>query len=299
MDSSILHIALYVLGGCVVGASIAWSAIKKNLDAVSAQRDEAVRNYNASLSVIESQKEANAELGAELKSISEKSRILARNVITLRSEREKTKVKVSAVQNALASMRQKSSVLQSEFEKAREFYKRELTKSFEKRKALEQEVEKTRTKQESLANMIESSVLKHGSAENMLNEAHLRLGQLDVLRRNVNKLEAENEELRRDALRLKQELDAKGRELRTLDELKLHNQQLIKCVEALENSRQEQEADAEHYRQRADDSEKESDTLRLKLDDLEKNFADIEEQQHKAIEDVRDASVIPMVRKQL
>ena len=65
----------------------------------------------------------------------------------------------------------------------------------------------------------------------------------------------------------------------------------------LEDSRKEHEADAERYREQADQSEKLSDTLRLKLDDLEKNFADIKQQQDEAIEDVRNAAVIPILKK--
>ncbi len=41
-----------------------------------------------------------------------------------------------------------------------------------------------------------------------------------------------------------------------------------------------------------------SDTLRLKLDDLEQNFADMEKEQHQALEEARNAAVVPMLRKQ-
>ena len=144
---------------------------------------------------------------------------------------------------------------------------------------------------------MESATLEHGSAENMLIAAHLRLGQLDVLERTVNKLEAENEQLRREAIQLTQKFDARERDLAELEELKLHNKQLVQCVEALEDSRKEHESDAEKYRKQADQSEELSETLRLKLDDLQKNFADIEEQQDRALEDARKAPVIPMVGK--
>ncbi len=70
------------------------------------------------------------------------------------------------------------------------------------------------------------------------------------------------------------------------------------CVEALEGSRKEHETDAEKFRQQADQSDRLSDTLRLKLDDLEKNFADIEKQQDRALKDVRKAAVVPMLRNQ-
>ncbi len=313
MDGSILDAALYVLGGSLLGAIIGWairaaiarrrtsqfaSEFHKQLDDVIRQRDEFANEYSRSRSTIESLKATNVKLSDKLTSLSGKSKILAKNVLTLRTERENTKAKIGAIQQALVSLRKKSATLQTEFDKARDFYKRELTKSFERRKALESDFKIVRDDHDSLARLVESSARQHGSAENLLTEAHLRLGQLDVLERNVNKLEEENAQLRQDAVRLKQELDAKERDLTKLEELRLHNQQLVTAVEALENSRQAHEADAERYRQQANESEKESDTLRLKLDDLEKNFADIEKQQSEALEDVRNAAVVPLLRKQ-
>jgi hypothetical protein len=216
----------------------------------------------------------------------------------LRSERENTKIKLSALQNALGSLRKQTAALQSEFEKTQEFYKRELVKSLEKRKLLEKEIEEARSEQESFANLVESSTLEHGSTENMIVAAQLRLGQLKVLERNVSKLEAENAQLRRDALSVQQDLEPRERDLKELEELRIHNKQLVLCVEALEGSRKAHETEAERYRQQADESEKLSDTLRLKLDDLEKNFADIEKQQDQALESVREAAVVPILRNQ-
>ena len=114
----------------------------------------------------------------------------------------------------------------------------------------------------------------------------------------MNKLEAENAQLNRDIVRIRQEFEARERDLAELEELRIHNKQLVRCVEALEGSRQEHETDAERYRQQADQSEKLSDTLRLKLDDLEKNFADIEEQQGQALKSARKAAVVPILRNQ-
>jgi len=216
----------------------------------------------------------------------------------LRTERETTKSKLGTMQNALKSLRQQTAALQSEFEKAQEFYKRELLKSLEKRKLLEKEVDEARSEQESFAKLVESSTLEHGSTENMIVAAQLRLGQLQVLERNVNKLEAENAHLNRDLVRIKQEFAARERDLAELEELRINNQQLVRCVEALEGSRKEYETDAERYRHQADESEKLSDTLRLKLDDLEKNFADIEEQQGQALKKVRKAAVVPILKNQ-
>lgn len=313
MSGSIFEVVLYALGGCIVGAVIGWSVqaassrrhiaqlngeIRAALDDFARQRDEFATQKSRSRSAIKSLKMAYARRSAKLESVLEKSKLLAKNVRTLRAEREHTKIKVCTIQDALASLRQKSAALQTEFEKSREFYKRELVKSFEMRKALEEDIKKARAEQEAFAKQVESSILEHGSEENMVVAAQLRLGQLDVLERNVNKLEAENAQLRNDANQLKQEFEARERDLKDLEELRLHNKQLVRHVEALEDSRREYEADAEQYREQADQSEKESDTLRLKLEDLERNFADIEKQQHSALEDARNATVVPMLRKQ-
>lgn len=313
MGSSIYQIVLYVLGGCVVGVVIGWSIqasltkrriaqatseIRSKLDDVRGQKDELANEDARSQARIEQLQAANAKRRADFESLFKKSKLLAENVRTLRTERENTKIKLSTIQNSLVSLRRQSAGLQTEFDKTREFYKRELMKSLNKRKVLEEDLEKARAEQESFARKVESSVLEHGSTENMVVAAQLRLGQLQVLERNVNKLEAENSQLKKDAVQLKQKFEARERDLKELEELRLHNKQLVRCVEALEDSRQEYEADAERYRQHADQTERESDTLRLKLEDLEKNFADIEKQQHETLEDARKATVVPMLREQ-
>lgn len=307
MGSSVLQIALYSLGGVVLGAACAWivQAVKNKrhiaritdaaltkLDAMTTQRDELAHNYSRSTAKIESLRSAIVKRKTETRSVFEKSKLLARNVLTLRTERENTKVKLSDLQNALGSVRKQTAALQSEFGKTQEFYKRELAKSLQKRKELEQALEEARAEQDDFARMVESSSLEHGSQENMVVAAQLRLGQLEVLQRNVNKLEAENAELGQDILRTRQELAARERDLAELEELKIHNKQLVQCVETLENSRKEHESDADRYREQADHSEKLSDTLRLKLEDLEKNFADIEKQQDEAIGNVRQAAAV-------
>ncbi len=313
MSISVFQLVLYALGCCFGGILVGWSfqavvsrrridqmvnESRAKLDGIAGQKEEIAKRYSRSQSKIEKLRASNARHKSEFKALLKKSKLLAGNVVTLRTEREKTKVKVSTIQNALASLRQQTSALQSEFDKTREFYKRELMKSLIKRKELEAEAIQAREEQENFARMVESSILEHGSAENMITAAQLRLGQIEVLERNVNKLEEENARLREDTVQAKQEFEARERDLREMDELRMHNRQLVQCVEALESSRQAFESDAERYREQADQSEKESDTLRLKLEDLEKNFAAIEEQQHSAIEDARNDTVVPILRKQ-
>ncbi len=313
MGSSIFETALYALGGGILGALCGWlvqamiskrrleqvtNAALTKLDAVTVQRDGYANKYSRSRESIQSLQAVIAKRNTEFESVLKKAKLLTRNVVTLRTERENTKVKLSAMQKALGSLRQQTTALQSEFEKTQSLFKRELLKSFEKRKQLETEVQEARAEQESFANLVESSTLEHGSTENMIIAAQLRLGQLQVLERNVSKLEAENAQLNRDIVRIRQEFEAQERSLAELEELRIHNKQLVRCVEALEGSRKEHETDAERYREQADQSEKLSDTLRLKLDDLEKNFEDIEKQQGRALKDARKAAVVPMLRNQ-
>jgi len=126
----------------------------------------------------------------------------------------------------------------------------------------------------------------------------LRLGQIEVLERNVAKLDDENEQLNQNIAELRKEYQAQQYELAEMEELRIHNKQLIQAVEALEAARQEHESDAEKYRQQADDSAKVSDTLRFRLDDLQKGFADIEKEQGQVLQSARKAAVVPLLRRQ-
>ena len=226
------------------------------------------------------------------------SKVLAKNILTLRSERANTKIQINTVLKTLESLKQQTDTLASENEKAREFYKRELAKSFEKRKLLENEVKDARSEQDAFAKTktVELAAAQKNPAKNAVAEAQLRLGQLEVLERTVSKLEAENKELTSDIMRLREEVAAGQRDLAELEELRINNKQLVRCVEGLEGSRKEHESDADRYRAQADQSEKLSDTLRFRLDDLQKNFAEIERQQGQALTSAREASVAPLLK---
>ena len=297
MGSSIYQFVAFALGGAIFGGLVGWAVraiisrrhvgelareAEKKLDEVTSQRNQFAERYSRSRSKIETLEAAYSRRSAEFEVVLEKAKGLAKRVRRLRNERERTKTKIDHVQNAFETLRQQTAALQGEFEKSRDFYKRELTKSFEKRKALEDDVRDARAEQESFARLVEESSLEHGSTENMVVAAQLRLGQIKVLERNVDKLEAENAELGDEIVLMKKQLASRDRDLAQLEELKLHNQQLLRGVEALEDSRKEHEVEA--------------DTLRLKLDDLEKNFADMEKQQTRAINEAREADVVPILR---
>lgn len=313
MGSTISQIALIAFGGCLLGALCAWSIqavvtrrrialmtseAEKKLTEVLDQRDGFAGEYAKSKSRVAQLETATARLSAELESALERSKVLGRNVQVLKTERETTKIKVAKIQKAFVSLRQQTTALQNEFHKTRTFFKRELLKGLKQRKDLEEELRNAQAEQESLSRLVESSAVVPGYPGDSDVTAQVRSGQLGVLQRNINRLEAENAQLVGDVRRMKLELSARDRDMAQLEELKLHNKQLVRCVEALEDSRKAHEVEAERFRQQADESEKMSDTLRLKLDDLEKNFADMEKQQDRALTDARKATVVPILSKQ-
>jgi len=314
MGSSILQTVLIALGAGVLSGFCAWlirqkmgkrlieqltQSSQQAIGEVTAQRDQLAREYTKSLQTVKRQR------NAEFEDLAKKSKVLVANVITLRTERESTKVQLSKFQKAVAVFKQQTVALQSEFQKTQEFYKRELQKSFGKRKLLDNEIKyarlelkEARVEQEQFAKSVESSSLEHGSEKEMVIAAHLRLGQIEVLERNVAKLDDENEQLNQNIAELRKEHRAQQYELAEMEELRIHNKQLIQAVEALEAARQEHQSDAEKYRQQADDSAKVSDTLRFRLDDLEKGFADIDKEQGQALQSARKAAVVPLLRRQ-
>ncbi|MDJ0941741.1 MAG: hypothetical protein QNJ00_18395 [Woeseiaceae bacterium] len=297
----ILLCAVFGIGGAVAGYIVAavigtrrirevTELSQKNLDELGAEKEEFAALYSKAHAKFESLRAEAESAIAKRKEAVRKAKILAQNVQTLRTERETTKAKVSTLQSSLTAVHERTKALQREFEKAGVFYKRELTKSFNKRKQLEEDLVIARSAQEEFQKRVEASVLEHGSEEEMVVAAQLRLGQIDVLERNIGKLETENAELREEAKQTKKDYDAIQKDLSELDELKIHNQQLVQAVEALERSRKQHEDEAEQFRDKADESEQLSETLRMRLNDLEQSFAAMEEQQDQAIQHVRDAA---------
>ena len=305
VDGSIAQSVIFLFAGCLIGGVGAFLAVavisKQRLreigDSSKVRLADLTHRKTQIASELAKTRAKNESLRAKyaadrekLASARGKIKQLAKNVLMLRDERENTKLKIGTLQKSLDALNQQTMTLAQEFEKAGKFYKSELRKSFEKRKVLQQELEAAQAEQEAFAKRVEASVLEHGSPEEMIMAAQLRLGQIDVLERSVQRLETENAELREEAKRMKRERLAIDKDLTELEELKINNQQLVRCVESLENSRQQHEQEAARYKDQADESEQLSDTLRLRLDDLEKNFAAIEEQQHQAIKEVRKSS---------
>jgi len=334
MDNSIIEIVLYALGGCILGAVSGWlvhartingrftaadSLAQAKIHDVTDQRDRFANEGSKARETIQNLQndvaQRNKELArcaseitkrdTELATVVEKSKLMANNVLTLRTERENTKIQVKTVLEALESLKAQTAALQTEFDKTREFYKRELHKSFEKRKLLEKDAEplekdlkESQAKLKAIAKRPNSAPVEPDFTDTAVAEAKLRLVQIEMLERKVTRFEAENADLNNDISRLKQELESRDRDLVELTELRINNKQLVRCVEGLEGSRKEHESDAERYREKADESEKVSDTLRFRLEDMQKHFAEIEEQQDQALTNARNASVVPLRKSQ-
>ena len=233
----------------------------------------------------------------ELQSEHEKSKSLQKDVFTLRAERESFKNKLTVFQDALTLVKQRSADLQNEFVKSRDFYVGELTKSFEKRQAIEEKLTNAKLEYESFNNLLQDSRSERESVNSMLKAARTRLDNLDALEQSVIELEAENAQLKHDLALTNQEIEVLRRDVGELDELKIQNKELSRCLDSLESSRKQYEEDAKRYRDHAGQSEQKSETLRVRLDEVEKSFADMEQQQGVALKEVRTKSVISKLAK--
>ncbi|MDH4126894.1 MAG: hypothetical protein OEW64_09055 [Gammaproteobacteria bacterium] len=312
MDEINWQSGLYLLAAAGIGAALVWlfaaaygrrrlasqaDEWQNKVDLVTRIRDRLILEAEKLRATIESQQGAAhrheqevARARTELASLRERSKQLNKDVFTLRTEREETKAKMNAFQNALLNVKQQAATIQAEFLKSREFYKGELSKAFEKRKALEIKLDDARAEQESFTNLLQSSVSEKESVNKMLKAAQRRLDNLDALERKAINLEAENAQLRYDSATAQAEIESLQRDAAELEQLKIQNRELAQCVTSLENSRRQYESDAQRYKERAGESEMKSETLRLKLDEVEKNFLDIEQQQKRALKDVRKSS---------
>ena len=306
------EIMLYLLGagfaGCIVGWLLRGPLGKRRLeqlgdewqiklDNVVRQRDRLTVEIEKLKSTIETQQGvmhrnevSAARAQTDIESANERAKSLSKDVFTLRAEREDFKNKVGTIQDALAAVQQQTVELQSEFVKSGEFYKSELKKSFEKRKAMEDKLRDANLEHESFSNLLQSSRSEHESVNKMLAAAQTRLDNLDALEQKVIELEAENAQLNHDASLSQQEVETLQRDVAEMDELKVQNKELAHCLESMESSRKQHERDARRYKEHAGQSEEKSETLRIKLDEVEKTFATLENQQRDALKDARKSA---------
>ncbi len=311
------QLLLYLLAAGVAGALFSWliqgrvaarrlrtldDKLQLKLDDLTRQRDRLHVENGKLRETIETQQGAMhrhevaaAKARTDLESTQERANALTKDIHTLRAERENTKAQLDMLQNHLESVKRQTVELQQEFVKSGEFYKNELKKSFEKRKLVEVKLDQAKAEQESFHNLLTASRSEQESVNRILTSAQARLDNLESLEKTVIELEAENAQLKHDTTRAKQEIDALQRDVAEVEELKLQNKELSHCLKSMEHSRKQYEEDAKRYRQHAGSAEQQSETLRIKLEDLEKNFADIENQQRKAIKSAREAAVVKKI----
>ena len=307
------QIVTYLLGSAIIGAALGWLFGGAHFNRrVEQQNDEwqiKLANYvrqkdhltaeafnlrsttEMQQAAVHKHETAVANARTDLESAREKEKRMSKDLFTLRAEREDFKSNMTRFQNALVSVKQQSADLQTEFIKSGDFYKSELAKSFEIRKALAAKVEDGKLKHQSFSNLLQPSRSEHESVNKILASARKRLENLDALEQKAIELEAENAQLNHDATLAKQEIETLQRDVAEMDELKVQNKELAQCLTSMENSRKQYESDARRYKTHAGQFEQKSETLRLKLDEVEKNFADIEKQQRQALKDVRKTTV--------
>ena len=314
MDGITPQIGMYLLGSAFVGGALVWLLYgafgrrrleqhaeewQSNVDDLVRARDRLLIEVDKLRATIESQQgavhrheQAATRARTELESVRERAKQLSKDVFTLKTEREETKAKMSSFQAALLQVKQQAVSIQTEFLKSREFYKNELTKAFERRKALEHKLDDARAEQDSFTNLLQSSVSEKESVNKMLKAAQRRLDNLDALEQKAIELEAENAQLKHDAANAQRDIEVLQRDVEELEDLKIQNRELAQCVTSLENSRRQYETDAQRYKERAGQIEEKSETLRIKLDEVEKNFLDIERQQRAALKDARKSTSV-------
>jgi len=305
MSGTFLHIGLYLLTAGLLGAVAGWfvrgiggkRGLEKLNDKWHVKFDDAARqrdqfnaenlklrtSIEAQQAVVHRHELAATKSRTELESILERVKSQSKDLFAVSAERDEFRNKSNDSFQALNIAKHQIADLQAEFVKAREFYKGELGKAFEKRKALESKVTDAKLEHESLSNLLNASRSENESVNKMLAAAQTRLDNLDVLEQKVIVLEAENAQLRHDASGTMQEIEALRRDVAEIDELKIQNKELAHCLKSMENSRKQYEIDAKRYREQADQSEKQSDTLRMKLDDVEQSFLDMAKQHDEAL----------------
>jgi predicted flap endonuclease-1-like 5' DNA nuclease/outer membrane murein-binding lipoprotein Lpp len=229
-------------------------------------------------------KQATVHARTELDSLREKANTLAKNVFTLGAERDQLNGKLESNTKLVHAAKLQMRELQTEFQKSKDFYTAQLKSAVEQRQLLEGKIDDARHEQESLNNLLEASQAEHQSVSRLLASAQARVEGLEKLENKVVALEANNADLRQQATLATREAEALQHDVAELQELKIQNKELAHCLQSMESSRKQYEADAKRYRNQYEQAEKQSDTLRMKLGNIEESFIAMRE-----TEEVRSA----------
>ena len=303
--------------GLLIGAGVAWiargaSAIRE-MDTAEGnwQRklDQAVAKARAlddqtttlKVNLEETQKialhnkHAAVSTGTELESMRQRAQTLAKELSATRGERDAYSEKLGENQKFVMAAKKRLTEVTDEFEKSRVFYKAQLGNAVEQRKELERRIEDLKSEQESLTTLLSSSKAEHDAVNRMLASARKRAENIDVLEQKAIELEADNADLRHKLEKSEQKIEALQRDIDDFEELKAQNRELARCLESMENSRKQYEADARRYREQYEHSEQKSETLRMKLGDIEQSLTAMQNAHEKAerVEPVQSIGIAP------
>jgi len=298
-----LETGLFLLGAAILGGIISWSvrgrqnALKLNkMDedwkarlGKAVSQNEQLNSELATLKksvaaaklIIQNHTVVAAKLKTEIESLREKANALSKNLFVTAAERDELKGKMSGHPNILNSANQRIAELQTAFKKTQEIYKIQLQTGAEELKVLERKVADARSEQQSLNNLLTSARSEYDSVSSLLTTAQSRLQQLESVEGKVISLEAENAQLKHEITLAAQGAESLRRDVAELNSLKKQNKELVSCMESMESSRKQHEADAHRYRSQAEQSEQMSDTLRFKIGDIEKSWADMQRAKEK------------------
>jgi chromosome segregation ATPase len=246
-------------------------------------RDKAIARYQKAKVGVESARKHVSEALAQRTAAIDKLKAMQDGVKKLQTERVANAHRIKSLQNSLSNVHQRAVALQREAAKAARDHKRDLARAQRERERLETELQHARAEQSAFKKRVRESVLDHGTPEEMITAAQLRFGQIGMLERSNQRLETENAGLKRQIRAQENRYEALQKEFEDLSELRIHNQQLVRAVETLEQSRQHHEQEAEQFRSQADESEQLSETLRMRLSKLQESFAAMEQQQSRAV----------------
>jgi predicted flap endonuclease-1-like 5' DNA nuclease len=229
--------------------------------------------------------------GTELESMRERAQTLAKELSATRAERDSYSEKLTQNQKFVIAAKARLNELTDEFEKSRRFYKSQLANAVDQRRELERKIEDLKSEQESLTTLLASSKAEHDAVNRMLISARKRVENIDSLEQKSIELEADNADLRHKLDKSERRIDALQRDIAEFDDLKAQNRELARCLESMENSRKQYEADARRYREQYEHSEKQSETLRMKLGDIEKSLTEMQQ----AHEDAQRVEPVPRI----
>lgn len=298
-----LETGLFLLGAAILGGIISWSVRgrqnARNLNKMdedwkarlgkAVSQNEQLNGELATLKksvaaaklIIQNHTVVAAKLKTEIESLREKANALSKNLFVTGAERDELKGKMSSHPNVLNSANQRIAELQTAFKKTQEIYKIQLQTGAEERKVLERKIADARSEQQSLNNLLTSARSEYDSVSSLLTTAQSRLQHLESVEGKVISLEAGNAQLKHEITLAAQGAESLRRDIAELNSLKKQNKELVSCMESMESSRKQHEADAQRYRSQAEQSEQISDTLRFKIGDIEKSWADMQRAKEK------------------